>query len=185
MSKSQFNAEIQGLRQLQKRIKLEKLSSKPLRKLFNEVGKEIKDQSKSVLDKYEKNDTGKLKSSIKYKRTAQKGRLPSGVKIWAGAKYSSFVHGDINKNYSMQEPFDRTQPHWPPVKALRGWASRKLGDPNLAYAVAFGIAQRGTPIVPFLKMGYENSKPQIELSLQLCAKRIEREWTRSRPKLKK
>ena len=183
MATKNYQFELQGLRQFKKRIKLENLSYQPVRKLFNEVGKIVKEESKGVLDKYEKNDTGKLKSSIKYKRrTATVGRLPSGVTVWAGSKYAQYVHGDMNKRYAMQEPFDRTKPHWPPVRALRGLASRKGLSP---YAVAWGISQKGTPIVPFLKMGYQNAKPEIEIALQVCANRIEKEWKKSRPALKR
>ena len=37
-----------------------------------------------------------------------------------------------------------SKPHFPPSAALKGWARRKLGDENAAYAVAKAIAKRGT-----------------------------------------
>ena len=52
-------------------------------------------------------------------------------------------------------------------------------------SIAWGISQKGTPIVPFLKMGYQNAKPVIEIALQVCANRIEKEWKKSRPALKR
>ena len=95
-------------------------------------------------------DTGALKRSIKYTRVKNTGRIPTKVKIFASAPHASFVHGNPNKKLRMSEPFNRTRPHFPPVKALTGWAKRHGMNP---YMVANAIAQKGTPIVPFLKMG--------------------------------
>lgn len=43
-----------------------------------------------------------------------------------------------------------SRPHFPPVDALKDWAARKLGDESLAFVVARGISQKGTPPKPFL-----------------------------------
>ena len=47
-----------------------------------------------------------------------------------------------------------TAPHSVPVEELKGWARRKLGDENLAYAVANAIRKRGTRPYPFIRTTY-------------------------------
>lgn len=50
-----------------------------------------------------------------------------------------------------------TRPHMPPLLPLREWAKRKLGNPNLAYAVARSIAKRGTQARNFFKRAREEA----------------------------
>jgi|ETNvirenome_6_85_1030632.scaffolds.fasta_scaffold83076_2 hypothetical protein len=176
---------VTGLKDLKKRIALGGLAYTPIRKFYNEVGKHLKEEARQVLDDYDKNDTGTLKKSIKYsRRTAKVGALPKGVKVMATAKYASFVHGDVKMafkgKYKLQPKWSRTTPHMPPVRALKGWAGRKLGDEGAAYGVALGIAKKGTPIVPFLKIAYDRSDNDIDALLLLASNRIERNWKKSR-----
>ena len=49
-----------------------------------------------------------------------------------------------------------TPPHMPPVDALKGWSRRKLGDENLAWAVAYSIKKRGTRPYPFIRPTFKN-----------------------------
>jgi len=51
--------------------------------------------------------------------------------VEANAEYASYVEWG-------------TRPHFPPPDALRDWAGKFLGDPNLAFVVARAIARRGT-----------------------------------------
>ncbi len=57
--------------------------------------------------------------------------------IDANADYASYVENG-------------TRPHFPPVDALKDWAAKFLGDPNLAFLVARAISRRGTIARPFL-----------------------------------
>ena len=184
MAKVKDGIAVKGLHDLRRRCDIEKLGFIPIRKFFNDVGKDVKAESKKVLDQYDKNDTGKLRSSIKYKKTKMKGRLPGGVRIEATKPYASFVHGDIKKAfkgaYKEKPKWSRTEPHWPPMRALSGWADRK-GIP--VFLVAKSISEKGTPIVPFLKIGYDNSEDKIEAHLLVCSNRIERNWKKSRKKV--
>lgn len=185
MAKPEARIEVKGLKELKKRIALGGIAYKPIRKFYNEYGAEIKKEAKNVLVQYDKDDTGTLKKSIKYtRRTAQTGALPKGVKIMATAKHASYVHGDTKKAfkgaYNETPKWSRTKPHFPPVKALKGWAGRKLGDPKLAYAVAVGISKNGTPIVPFLKIAYDNSQDRKDALLLVASKRIETAFKKSK-----
>lgn len=185
MAKANASVEVKGLKELKKRIALGGIAYTPIRKFYNEYGKELKDASKAVLEQYDKDDTGTLKKSIKYtKRTAQTGALPKGVRVMATAKHASYVHGDVQKafkgKYNEEPKWSRTTPHFPPVQALKGWASRKLGDPKLAYVVALSISKKGTPIVPFLKIAYENSETEKKALLLLASNRIEKAFKKTR-----
>ena len=108
------------------------------------------------------------------------GRIPNKTKVFATAKHASFVHGNPEKRFRMSEPFNRTRPHFPPVKALTGWAKRHGMNP---YVVANSIAQKGTPIVPFLKMGLRDAKPENKVLLQVATKQIERQFKKGRKRV--
>jgi hypothetical protein len=176
------SVQVTGLKELKKRIALGGIAYTPIRKFYNEYGKELKEESKAVLERYEKDDTGKLKASIKYtRRTAQTGALPKGVKVMATAKHASYVHGDVDKafkgKYNTEPDWSRTKPHFPPVRALKGWAERKGLNPFL---VARAISIKGTPIVPFLKIAYDESEDNRKALLLVASKRIELAFKKSR-----
>jgi len=54
-----------------------------------------------------------------------------------------------------------TPPHMPPVEELEGWADRKLGDKDLAWAVAMGIKKRGTRPYPFIRPTFHQDANKI------------------------
>lgn len=55
-----------------------------------------------------------------------------------------------------------TPPHWiTDIDALKGWARRKLGNENRAYAVRHSIAKRGTLPQPYLMPAAEAIEPQV------------------------
>ena len=59
-----------------------------------------------------------------------------------------YVHGDEKKSGRLRltEPYTRSTPHYPPIKALKPWAEAKGLNP---YAVQQSIGKKGTPLVPF------------------------------------
>lgn len=52
-----------------------------------------------------------------------------------------------------------TKPHWPPLKALEGWARRHGTSP---YLVALGISRHGTRAQPFMQPALEKNLGRIE-----------------------
>ena len=52
----------------------------------------------------------------------------------------------------MSEPFNRTRPHFPPVKALTGWSKRHGMNP---YQVAISIAEKRNANSSILKNGLQ------------------------------
>lgn len=50
-----------------------------------------------------------------------------------------------------------SEPHFPPVDELRGWARRVLGDESAAFPVARSIAQSGTDAQPFIRPALEEN----------------------------
>ena len=57
-------------------------------------------------------------------------------------------------------------PHKPPIKPLKLWAKRKLGDENAAYAVRNKIAKEGTRPQPFLRPAYRKVVPEYKRALK-------------------
>lgn len=173
MSSQETSFRLIGANQLRKRLDLRNLTLKPLRTYYNATGKVVEKQAKKEAPK----DTKKLQQGIRAISLGTRGRIPAGVKVESTAPYSSFVHGYMHENFRQRKPFDRTKPHFPPVKALEGWSQRKGLNP---YLVARAIAKKGTPIVPFLKMGYNNSRQQRRLLLAVAHKDIERQYKKGR-----
>jgi len=174
--------EVLGAKQLRSRLDEKKLLYTPLRKYFNDVGKIIKKQAKTQTPEF----TGKLKSQIKYKKIQDTGRIPGGIKVFVTTPYASYVHGSMDKNYKYRglkypqdkDKFSRTKPHWPPASALQKWADAK-GIP--VFLVQRSIAEKGTAIIPFIKMGYEQTEAQRKIALQQASKSVELMWKKSRP----
>ena len=54
-----------------------------------------------------------------------------------------------------------SEPHWPPIDPLRGWARRVLGDESAAYAVQQKIAEEGTDAQPYARPGAEVMKAHL------------------------
>ena len=44
-----------------------------------------------------------------------------------------------------------SRPFYAPIEPLKGWAGRKLGDPDAAYAVRASIAKKGIKAQPFMR----------------------------------
>ena len=47
-----------------------------------------------------------------------------------------------------------TRPFYAPIKPLKDWARRKLGDENIGYAVQKKIAREGIKAQPFMRPAY-------------------------------
>jgi HK97 gp10 family phage protein len=68
-----------------------------------------------------------------------------------------------------------TKKHFPPVDALKEWAKKKLGNENLAFAVAQSIARKGTRAQPFLRTAfYDNQDKIIQFIQQEVEKKVGR-----------
>tara|TARA_B100000287_G_scaffold166760_1_gene157299 strand:- start:1610 stop:2146 length:537 start_codon:yes stop_codon:yes gene_type:complete len=177
MAQSQFEVKIIGAKQLRRRLDSANLLLKPLRTYFNSTGMVVAKEAK----KHAPSDTGKLKDSITFSPIAQRGRLPAGVSIKSNVKYASYVHGFMDGKFRLSEPWSRSKPHWPPVSALVGWSKRKGLNP---YLVARAIAKKGTPIVPFLKIAYRETKAKRHALLAITTREVEDLWRKSRKSIR-
>lgn len=178
MSRQEVSFKLTGANQLRKRLDLKNLTLKPLRNYYTATGMVVVKRAKKEAPK----DTGFLKKEIGFKPIGTRGRIPAGVRIESNAKYSSYVHGYMHQNFRQSKPWSRSRPHFPPVSALTGWSRRKGINP---YLVARAIARKGTPIIPYLKIGYNKTRPQRNMLLNIAHKDIERHWKQSRRKVKK
>jgi len=91
-------------------------------------------------------DTGRLRSSI----TSDFKNSGFSAETKAATFYAIYVEFG-------------TSPHFPPVAALRGWAKRHRAS---EWAVARGIARRGTPAQPFLYPAFLQEKPRFIRNLR-------------------
>lgn len=186
MAKKDFEFKVIGAEKLRKRLDSKKLLLVPLRNYFNATGKIVKEKAKENTPE----DTGKLMASIKYKRVQQKGALPKGIKVYSSSPYAETVHGKITANHKYKgmqlvkpysrenrESFDRTPPRFVSARKLKGWSDRHDMNPH---AVSAGIARRGTPIIPFLKMGFEQSEAERKVLLKIATEQVERKWKSKR-----
>ena len=105
-------------------------------------------------------DTGKLSRSVKIEKRRSMGGGLSGVAVVVRSPYGLFVN-------------EGTRPHFPPVSALTGWASRHGMNP---YAVAVGISKRGTRAQPFFDKALKETAHALPIELRKAAVSIEHKW---------
>ena len=165
---------VTGLAKVKKKVDLANLSNKPIRSYMRVSATIIKNRAQEVAPE----DTGALKRSIRSTQIKSKGRLPQRIQVRSDSPKSPFVHGDPKRSgkLKLSEPFTRSKPHFPPVRKLRGWAERKLGDPNLAFVVARSIAEKGTPLVPYLLIAERDTKTERKALLVDLANDIEKQF---------
>jgi hypothetical protein len=142
------------------------LAGPPVRRFFQQAGAEIERAAKNRAPRF----TGDLQRSITHR--VDQGELPGFVVVGSNVSHAPFVHGFFDTTAT------RTKPHFPPVKgprgaALRAWAKAK-GIP--VYAVAWSIARKGTPLVPFLKLGFEASQATIDRLARNAERAIKRRF---------
>lgn len=65
-----------------------------------------------------------------------------------------------------------TRPHKPPIGPLKIWAAKKLGNENLAFAIAKKIAKKGTKAQKPFKKGTINSKQILKKEIKIMANKI-------------
>lgn len=99
-------------------------------------------------------DTGRLRSSITQEIQGRGAEL-RGV-VGTNVKYAPFVE------YG-------TRPHWPPVSALEVWARR---HGTTAWAVARGIARRGTKARRMFERAFEKNVGWIKDEFDAVGERI-------------
>jgi hypothetical protein len=102
---------------------------------------------------------------------ADEGRLSSSIEGFTETVGGTLFRIVIGTNVEYARPLEEgTDPFFPPPSELRGWASRVLGDADLAYPVARSIAETGIEEHRFLRSGlYDN----IEWALDRLLEAIE------------
>jgi phage gpG-like protein len=98
-------------------------------------------------------DRGRLRNSIAVTISGDTAQIGTNV------FYGIYVH-------------EGTRPHFPPVAALEGWASRHGTN---AFAVARGISRNGTKARPFLRDGFNAAVPAIYGYVNVMAAEIQAE----------
>lgn len=104
-------------------------------------------------------DTGRLRASItsQVMTTGAMGRNVRGV-VGSNVIYSAAVELG-------------SKPHFPPVRALETWARRKGLN---AWAVAKGIAKRGTKAQRYLQRAFESNRARVVALIEQAVRGIVR-----------
>ena len=100
-------------------------------------------------------DTGALKRSI------HSDARPMSARIFSNKAYAKPVEFGRRKGARM-----------PPPNALRGWARRKLGNPNLAFVLARAIARRGIKGRFFMKAAHQAIMIKMPFQMKLLEKKV-------------
>ena len=141
---------VSGADELNKRLRLNALGGTALRNFFSAYGQTVVTNSKKVAPRYK----GNLRGSLTFKRVDGIGGLPVGIDVFSRSPYALYVHGFYDMRVNMKQPWSRSKPHYPPIKAIEGWSKDKGLNP---YVVQQAIGQKGTPLIPFFKIGIKNS----------------------------
>ncbi len=159
--------EIRGLEELKKKLSgggpfRRNLLSAPMRKGLERIGGagELIGKREVPVDK------GDLRRNITHE--VDKKNPPEFVRIGNDLKYARPVHGDFNETRS------RTRPHFPPIKALEGWA-RRHGIP--VFALQRAIGRRGTPFNPYLTRTMDKLKGIVRSTMGKVASDVEKLWS--------
>jgi hypothetical protein len=104
-------------------------------------------------------DTGRLRSSITH--SMDTATVPLWAKVGTNIKYAPFVELG-------------TRPHFPPIDALRSWAS-KHGFAN-AYVICLAISRHGTKAAHMLQRAIDSSLNTIEGYRKRMMEEIRGNW---------
>ena len=92
----------------------------------------------------------KMEEIAKYKAPVDTGNLRARIHLNpAHPGANSYVLSD-GVEYGIHVEYG-TNPHYVPIKPLKEWSKRVLGDEDIAYAIRHKIAAKGTQAQPFFR----------------------------------
>ena len=150
--------QVTGWDELIKKTQDPSLIGEPMRDFFNNATMEIQGNVQELTPV----DTGELRGSI----TSLVDTSP--VPQWGEVTTRLQPHYGPDMEYG-------TEPHWVPIAALIGWASRHGMNP---YAIQRKIARYGTRARNFFSVGVENSMAAIQGFIVDAGNAIEDRWSK-------
>jgi hypothetical protein len=93
-------------------------------------------------------------ADIGFRASQEEVPVDRGTLLQSGVPPTLTEDGEVVWGYNAAHavPVEKgAAPHWAPIRPLKGWARRVLGDESQAYAVQRKIAQEGTPAQPYIK----------------------------------
>ena len=146
----QYDIDVTGLDSLKRKMRPE-LYREPMAEMFQTIAVIGERTAKQRVPE----DTFALKRSI------HSDARPMSARIYSMKAYAMPVEYGRRKG---------SRP--PPVRALMGWARRKLGNPNLAYPVAKAIARRGIKGRFFMKAAHQAIMIKMPFQMKLVEKKV-------------
>jgi hypothetical protein len=149
-----IRVQVKGVQELVRALPASRIIKPPLRAYLAAAILKVEAETKPFVPR----DTGYLARSLQSQVTDTEAKLSTN------APHALYVHGRMNETKS------RSKPHWPPISAIAPWAQRHGVNP---YVVARAISRRGTPLVPFMRLGLKQAQPYIR-QVRSLARAIER-----------
>ena len=163
-----------GFNRFEQRLKLQALAGVALGNFFSAYGQAVVTEAKQIAPRFE----GKLRGSLTFKHAGIDATgIPIGIDVYSRSSYALYVHGFYDQKFNLKEPWSRSKPHYPPIKAITKWSKAKGLNP---YAVQQAIGTKGTPLIPFFKIAINNNEAQRKLLLKKTGVQIEAKWTAGR-----
>lgn len=159
---------ISGGNQFRKRMELNALAGVALRNFFSAYGQTITVAAKKAAPSWR----GNLRGSITFDMVKTAGFV-EGIDLYSRSPYALYVHGYYDQKVKLKEPWSRSKPHYPPIKALQDWSDDHGISP---YAVQQAIGRKGTPLIPFFKIAIRDSEAEKKALLAGAAIAIETKW---------
>lgn len=113
-----------------------------------EIAKEVFKKTMNIM---------RTEAIIQANETADTGELTSKIVLNVISDYA--INLESNAQHSAAREYG-SSPHWAPIKPLKEWAKRKLGDENIGYAVQKKIAKEGTDAKPYMR-------PALDITQQI------------------
>jgi hypothetical protein len=152
----QVGIEAIGAEELCRKLDANVLLAGPLRNFLEKCVRSVYMAARTNVPR----DTGALYNSLQYR--VDSAHLP----LWAET--------GTNLSYSVYVEFG-TRPHFPPLAALAGWASRHGFGDNV-YLVGLAIARHGTPAFHFLRDAVQSSEPEFSGYARAMESEVRQIW---------
>lgn len=164
--------QVEGADNLRRRLNYSALTGVAVRNFFSAYGQAIVTTAKKEAPRF----SGNLRGSLTFKHINKAG-LPYGIDVFSRSPYALYVHGFYDMKNRLSKPWTRSKPHYPPIKAIEEWSRAKGINP---YAVQHAIGQKGTPLIPFFKIGIKKNETLKKGLLKQSGLKIEATWRSGR-----
>jgi len=121
---------------------------------LDKVSEEIRNNTDAIL----KDIAVKLSNELRKEAPVNRGQLRQSFKILEESEDKIYVGSRLKYAPVIQHG---SKPFVPPIKPLKLWARRKLGEEGLAYKVRHKISKKGINKNPYVTRAVENVRQKF------------------------